>query len=486
MFRKTAKRVLGALLGIVMALMVVTPAYAATININGAHENETYTAYKLFDVETAGEGESKAYAYYIEANEGNANLISVLNAEASPVELEMTADGSQYVIKSGLDNETDAAALAKYLNTSENIAKLGTGKTGTFSGGVYTIDGLDEGYYFVTSTAGSLCYLQSADDVANVNEKNEAPSVEKKILIDSTTKVDENTVSIGDKVDYVITVTMQPGATGYVLHDMLDNGLDLDASSIKVYSDESMLTELSTGSYTLNTTDLSDSCSFELSFAQDYLDTVSSANTKVYVTYTATVNESATVGVSDPNTNDVYLKYGVNSSTAHDDVDTYLYDFTITKTDGENPLAGAEFSLYTSAEGEEAVKFIYDSSTNTYRVATTEEINAESSQATETIKVNDQGVANVSGLKGQNYWLEETKAPEGYNKLTARVQVNFSNEQDSLSQVSLEDKTVINNAGQELPSTGGMGTTALYVVGGALVIGAGITLVVRRRMSAEA
>ena len=87
------------------------------------------------------------------------------------------------------------------------------------------------------------------------------------------------------------------------------------------------------------------------------------------------------------------------------------------------------------------------------------------------------------GLAGKTYWLQETKAPDGYNKLTTRQEVTFIEEEDPASG-SFVDVTVVNEAGALLPSTGGMGTTVIYIIGAVLVIGAGIVLVVRRRTNA--
>ena len=92
-------------------------------------------------------------------------------------------------------------------------------------------------------------------------------------------------------------------------------------------------------------------------------------------------------------------------------------------------------------------------------------------------------------MAGKSYWLEETKAPDGYHKLEDRVEVRFVTQNDegeslTLAQSNLEDTAVKNEAGALLPSTGGMGTTVIYIIGAVLVIGAGIILVVRRRRNA--
>ena len=97
--------------------------------------------------------------------------------------------------------------------------------------------------------------------------------------------------------------------------------------------------------------------------------------------------------------------------------------------------------------------------------------------------MNSEGKATVDGLAGKNYWLEETKAPNGYNMLTERQVVTF-NDNDTPATDDFAAVTVENHAGSELPSTGGMGTTVIYIVGGVLVAGAAVLLVTRRRMHA--
>ena len=89
--------------------------------------------------------------------------------------------------------------------------------------------------------------------------------------------------------------------------------------------------------------------------------------------------------------------------------------------------------------------------------------------------MNGGGKATVSGLAGKTYWLEETKAPDGYNMLENRQKVAFDTN-------DLEDVTITNLAGDVLPATGGMGTTIFYVVGGTLVVAAAVLLITKKRM----
>ena len=302
------------------------------------------------------------------------------------------------------------------------------------------------------------------------------PTVDKKV-----TDSDPNSAEIGDTVNYQITITAQPGAENYVLHDKMSEGLTLTADSIEVTVNGEALEDTF---YEIKTTELSDGCDFEITFNQTYLDTITS-KTEIIITYSAVLNEKAQVG-TDPNTNEAILNYGENNDVTSEPgtTNTYTYDFGLAKIDKEErqPLTGAEFELYDTEIGGEAIPVVALGNGN-YRVATDAEI-ATPGMTTTVIAVNGEGKATISGLAGKSYWLEETKAPDGYNMLTERRAVTFASNADP-AKADFADITVENQAGSLLPSTGGMGTTLIYIAGAVLVIGAGVLLVVRRRMNAE-
>lgn len=469
-FKNLAKSVLGAALGLTLAFGVATPALAATINVTDAAEGESYSAYKLFDVTTSTiAGGDTTYAYSIDAN---SDLIDVL--EAAGLTFTYSADGTVAFVASGLETEENAKALAAYLD--DHVAELGSAveTIEADESGTVTFDELDAGYYFVDTTLGSLCILDTTADTVDIAEKNEEPEVVKEVKAeDAEDGSSENTVSVGDVLEYTITITAQPGAEGYVLHDELSAGLTLDADTIEVTG----LTE--DVDYTLTTPGAEEGCAFEIAFNKDYLDDIT-VPTTITVTYKATVNENAVIGWNS-NTNKAILDYGDNSHTTPTVTKTYVYDFDIAKVnENGNALSGAEFSLYESEEGGQAIKLV-DEGNGVYRVATADEV-----ETTTTIAVNAEGKATVKGLEGKTFWLEETKAPAGYNKLAERYEVTFNNADGNFAVADFANPTITNKTGSELPSTGGMGTTALYIVGGALVAATGITLVVRRRMNNEA
>ena len=166
---KKTKKLFALLLAVVMMMAMSVTTFAANINIKNAVEGQTYNAYKLFDVttSTSASGETN-YSYYLDASE--TGLKSLL--EDAGLTFTAAADGSRYYVASGLENETDAAELAQYLN--ENLASLGD-YDGTATGsasGTAAITDLDKGYYFVTTTTGSLCILNTTD-ATDIVEKTE-------------------------------------------------------------------------------------------------------------------------------------------------------------------------------------------------------------------------------------------------------------------------------------------------------------------------
>jgi len=222
------------------------------------------------------------------------------------------------------------------------------------------------------------------------------------------------------------------------------------------------------------------------------------------VTYKAHLKNTAAVTTDGTklttNTGSVYLIFPDNphkhgdycGQTATSTAYVYTYGVTIKKVgDNENgrPLLGATFRLYskqTCAENEE----IYLKSAaplggnNEYLIA-----DSTTTTGVDLVTPSD-GLININGLDAGTYYLKEIKAPDGYNTLTEPVTLTIAAEHTETSiKVGLGTvdsgtmtKIVINNSGVVLPSTGGMGTTIFYVVGGLLMVGAAVLLVTKKRM----
>lgn len=350
----------------------------------------------------------------------------------------------------------------------------------TASSDTVTINNLKLGYYLVDTSLGSLCALDTTNPNVTMEEKNEAPTIEKKVQEDSTSAWgDQNDADIGQTVNFKTTVHAKKGAQNYVVHDQMEAGLTLDETSIKIEG-------VDTGNYTVVTEGLSDGCTFEIKFEQSYLDTIT-ADTDIVITYSAVLNKDAKIS-TDSNNNKTKLDYGDNSSTEWDETKTYTFKFDIIKTDSNKKvLNGAKFELYDDKTGGNKIALVKESEGN-YRVATATEKAADGF----TSAVIEAGKVTVKGLDGNTtYYLEEIEAPAGYNKLAGRVAVEIK--QENLSTTMTGDTwaegnggvQITNNSGTELPSTGGIGTTIFYVLGSALVLAAVVLLVTKKRMSAE-
>ena len=385
----------------------------------------------------------------------------------------MTIDDQGYVTwAEGADAEAFAKAALAYAENN----KISAVQSKEADSAKVEFTGLNLGYYLIDTTLGTLCSLDTTRPTVEMYEKNEAPPVEKEVQEDSTGNWgEENTAEIGDTVNFKTTITAQKGAQSYILHDKMSAGLTLNADSIKVQVGG---TDLDTGNYTIAAAGLNDGCTFEIRFAQNYLDTITD-DTEIVVTYNAVLNENAEI-YDVPNTNETMLKYGDDSrdETTWKETKTYSYKVDIVKTDAENTiLDGAEFRLYDAEEDGKEIPVVR-ASEGVYRLA-------KDGEKGDVIQTKD-GQAEIKGLDADTtYWLEETKAPDGYNKLEERVEIAVK--EANLEATVSSDKWqeggvhVVNQTGSLLPTTGGTGTTALYIAGAALVIGAGTVLAIRRR-----
>lgn len=479
--KKTIKKFMAALLAVALLCAMAVPAFAAegaetgsgSITIDKAINGETYTAYKIFDVVSSkveADG-SKTYVYTVA--KGWADFF-----ELSNVKDYVTVDkNGQPAWVESKKSDIDLQAFAKLALDYASKTSTITGKTATAADNKAVINGLTAGYYVVSTTAGSLCILNTNGGNLKIDEKNEAPTIDKKIEGSKST----NDAAIGDVVNYTVTIHAKKGATGYVLTDTMTKGLTFN-KDVKV--------TVGSNDLTLNNeyavTAPADGATFKVTFAESYLNTIDS-DTDIVVSYTATVNKDAEIGTTG-NTNTAQLKYG-NDATVQSTTKTYSYEFDLVKTDSSNKLlTGAKFKLYDSATGTNPVELIKDAATGNYRVAEKNE-----DGAVKEIEIDSFKAVTISGLNKKTYYLEETLAPGGYNKLTERQPVELSKEgfncDATINNSGSEGATwteggvrVINNTGATLPSTGGMGTTLFYVIGGGLMVAAVVLLVTKKRM----
>ena len=471
---RNTKKLVGLLLALVMILAVgaaMAEGETGSITINDAVVGQTYTIYQILDLESYN-ASVNAYAYKA-ATAWNA----FINSDAiKGTYVEVDAQG--YVTwKDGADAAAFAKAVQKYAKDN-SIANQGsvTATTTTVS-----FTGLDLGYYLVDTTLGTLCSLNTTNPDVVMEEKNEVPTNVKTVEEDSNHQYGEtNDADIGQTVNFKSTITAQAGAENYVFHDTMSAGLNYTGVTSITLKGENV----DASNYTVVTEGLTDGCTFEVRFTQAFCDTLK-ADDKIVISYTATLNEKAVIaGDGNPNTSKV--SYGDSSNTKYtpdSQTKTYTWDVDVFKytmnDETETALAGATFTLSKNADGSSPIALVSEGN-NVYRVAKTDETGTVTEITTDAT-----GKFTIKGLDADTYYLTETKAPDGYNKLAGPVTivigangvVNATTEEPQ----GVGEVKVLNQSGTLLPSTGGIGTTIFYVIGGVLVIGAAALLIVKRK-----
>lgn len=291
--------------------------------------------------------------------------------------------------------------------------------------------------------------------------------------------------------------------------------LDVDKDSVQVYVRN---TKLSEGEDFTTTKNADGSVTVTIDWIDDdgshlfAASTAGDARIPVKVTYNAKVLPDAATTPAPTNVAVTYAYDPVDtpaSDPANDDLGTdstttYTYGFELVKTDAESKsLLGAEFELGVSVDDDgiaetepvwmpfSFIQTVVNNSSGTadhyvYRLATREEVTGGLS--TNTIALTVANRAEIRGLDNETYLLKETKAPDGYNVLTGEVEVKPAEESGVLTKIEaagtdLADHTVVNQAGDELPETGGVGTTLFYIFGAILFLGAGAILIARRKVA---
>lgn len=491
---KALKKVLALCLAAILLLALCPAAFAdvetANVTIKNAAYGETYNFYQLFSVNSVvKEGDKTLISYQV--NQAWADFFATGAAGSAYITLE---NGNPTWTGESTAAAYEAFAKAAFAYVAEK--KLTADKTATFNGpedkigqtGDFVVNDLPRGYYLVDTSLGALLNLESAHTSVTIQEKNSVPTFKKEVQDGAGNWGSSNTAKIGDLVNFKSEFTIGKGNDyDYSFKDTMSEGLTLNADSIKVQAKQKdgTLTDVAKdNTYTDLTPSETDKFTFGLKFAKTFIEQYREGT--VVITYSAVLNEKAKIDDANPNPNDATLTY--NNKTLKGHTDTYTYQFDLVKyykdaNDAQHLLAGAEFKLFENENGTgEAIKFIKNADGTEYRVAKTGETGA-----VDTIRTVKEGKINIKGLDKKTYYLEETKAPGGYNKLKDRKTVDLTT--GSLkagTDVFTGGIQVENKSGTTLPSTGGMGTTLFYVVGGLLMAAAAVLLITKKRMGKNA
>ncbi len=458
---KSIKKLICMLFMLVLSVVNVSAAEKGTITINKAIVNESYNIYKVLDLETY----DKVNNHYI--YRAASGWETFLDGATDYLEARNENGDKYYVWKDGVDKSRAKEFAEKaYKYAKDNNITITPTKTKKATSTSVVFDNLDLGYYLVDSSVGALLHLTTTNPTATVNEKNTLnPNVDKNVLENSTGVYGkENDDIIGSTINYKSTITTGAGYGSYVLYDVMDKGLTFNDNSVVVKIGAEVVDSTN---YTVKT-DVT-GYTFVIEFKDEFI-LKQPKNTNIDVYYTAALNKDAIIE-GDGNKNETFLKYGNNIETDKKKTITYTYAFEIIKTNKEGvELTGAEFKLLDK-NGNEIKVVLKDEVSNTYIVATGNEIGAN-------IKA---GKATIEGLDKDSYKLEEVVSPEGYNKLTSPVEFNVNGK----TNVTIIERTrvnVINYTGSELPETGGIGTKLFITSGLSLVLICGLVLVTKLRL----
>lgn len=498
---KHARKLTSLLLALVMVFALATTVFAqdetvgagaGAITISNAAKGVTYTIYKLFDATVNADGSSIAYTGEIPAS---------LNTY-------FTADKNGYI--SATPAAKEGANMSEGLKTAlkdwtKTVTATATAKS---DGSALNFKGLAYGYYVVTTTQGNqVISVDSTKPDVTIYDKNSSRPTD----LHKTASNDD--VSIGDTVTYTVRfkTSNYDGAgtdakeiVSYTIEDTLPAFLsDVNVTSIIVDNDGNDATAGDQHDVTAQFTNKKIVIDW---YDEDNSKFLYDNGATVTITYTAVVTEKAAID-GEGNTNNVTVTWTTKGGNepGPGKLETkktiFTYAIALKKVNNKGtalPDAVFEFPFYVKSDADTDGAYIYAGIT-------------AGEGLTNQITTPENGVIIVKGVKSGSFKITEVTAPAGYNKLTAPVAVEakktgqistnttvYLDENGNITNTETDKKTevnvdipniaatalvVVNKAGTELPSTGGMGTTIFYVLGAVLVVGAGVLLVTKKRMS---
>ncbi|HEM2819105.1 TPA: SpaH/EbpB family LPXTG-anchored major pilin [Streptococcus suis] len=473
----------------VLAMVLPTPfASAQEVNTNAggtgkitvrnASQSQKYTIYKLFDATVTEDGSGISY--------------KVPTGKILPADNPYFAVDSKGNItaKEGATVSSEAfAAWAKNFGTEVTSA--------TASDNSLVFTHLTFGYYFVTSSLGAVLTVDSTTPNATVIDKNTTnPTIPdsnngggKKILAaDGKTATSTTTAKIGDTVPFQFKFNATNFVTANGVTKQIKSYTIADTPTALTINQDSVAVRVGTQTLVKGTDytvafDNTGKMIVVLKWIKDDKSTIYNSPIEVNVTYSAVVTKEAKEGQATNTATLGYNSFDPTNPTDPNHPDTpdtpvdpknpednkttvTTHRFTLKKTnDAGETLTGAEFKLYDALSGGAEIKVVKDG--DAYRVA----------EANETGVAIEAGEVVIKGLKhSTTYYLEEMKAPNGYNILTERQAIKVTADNNAQA-------NIVNKKGGVLPSTGAIGTTLFYLVGSILLLVALVYTISKRRMN---
>ncbi len=490
------KKLVSLLLALALVFAVAV-ASASTITISrdssfAGTNGRVYTAYKVFDADVYLDGENTTadtatvtydpngpIAYTMANDSPWASIITT--ASQNWFDVKDAADGSKKIVtmKNNVSvNTATAQAIATWLKNNKPADNLIEDKyTITPGGGAVTVD---KGYYLILANDGATNLTLVTADV-EIHEKN---------TYITTTKTSAQTdYNVGDTITYTATVTI-PADTNptnpVILHDTMDAALKFGGSATaKIRDIGSSETGTNFTGFTLeaDAADINDSCTFEINIPVD--STV--LGKEIIFTYTAEVTSAAATETGLVNT--IFGQHGEYTTTPVNVYDyTFGFDFEKTFVGSDETSLTAHFELRTDKD-DPATAIFFNAKANGIQ----KKVDTDDGTGSKDLVISNKETINLAGLDHGIYYLVETQTSDGYNLLDGAVKVTIT---DTTSDPSNPSRTVSyevngttstgtvsieNKSGTVLPSTGGIGTTIFYILGGLLVVGAAVILVARRK-----